>query len=153
MFRNLKRLYEWYKNVLKDDVDFDAHSLYGIIEYKLKRTQKRLLDNNYVEFSKQELQGLKLAIKLAGRLDQFDYGERGNRKHNAKWGELEIWFTPLPNGNFSFHGMRPNAIFEKDKKQETKEFREIFQLEDKLHKREQKWLFGILQKYLNRWWD
>ena len=152
-FRYLKKLYDWHSNVFKYDFDFDGHSLFRIMGYKLLRLETSLENGNSVQCPK-DMRALKLAIKLAKKISRYDYGERLYRKHESKWGELRIWSTPIEGSTRSImHSSRPNANTPEEIEQERKEIIETSILEVKLVERDRKRLYGILDKYLNSWWD
>lgn len=149
----IKRLIEWYWNVFRFDYDFDGHCLFAIIEYKLKRLQKVLLNGHAVQELK-DLKALRLAIKLAGRLKAEEYSHRFHERHESKFGKKEYWFTPQQDSDYlTMHTQQENAVFEKDKKRARKEFISGLTLADATERREQKWLFDILNKYLRNLWD
>lgn len=152
--QSIKKLYGWHVNVFKNDYDFDGHSLYAIIEYKLKRVLPALEDGHAIQEPK-DLKALKLAIKLAGRLKDDNYSMRAWDRHGKKWGELKTWFTPCEGkeGYSTWNSSRPKAVTEEEKEQERKEHLAGSLLSDKVMEREQKWLFDILRKHLRYWWD
>lgn len=149
----IKKLYQWYKNVLQFDYDFDSHGLFRIIEYKLKRLQDCLVDGHLVHDSK-DLKALKLAVKLAGRLKEDKYEMLFYDRHEKKWGKLIDWTTPIRGStNVRWHARRPKAITKKQKEQEVKDFRESCESADRMMRREERNLYAILLKYGRSWWD
>jgi hypothetical protein len=150
----VKRLYQWYKNVFQYDFDFDGHCLFAIIEYKLKRIERVLFNGHAVQEVK-DLKALKLAIKLAGRLKEDKYEDRGHDRIEKKWGELKTWFEPCNDGttNSYWRSSRPKANTEEEKEQEIADRRAQYVAADYKMKREERWLYDILHKYLRFWWD
>lgn len=153
-FKQIKKLYDWYVNVFKDDFDFDAHSLFAIIEYKLKRVQTSLTNGNAIQEDK-DLHALELAIKLAGRLKVDNYEDRQHRHHDAKWGKTVSWFTPCDDGtgNSIWNTSKPNAVTEEEKAQEKKEFLDLYKISGNIRNRDEKWLYSILKNHLRNLWD
>ncbi len=150
--RRIKKLYDWAR-FLKDDYDFDGQSIFRMLEFKLKRIQKELL-NGHAIHEDQDLAALALAIKLAGRLRNDIYEEIGHDRHDRKWGELESWTTPQQDSDmYTWHSRRKNAVFEKDKKAERLELRAMYEAVGKKRARETAWFYGILAKYTRVWWD
>lgn len=150
----VKRLLAWYWNVLRHDYDYDGHSLFGIIEYKLKRLEKALI-NGHAIHEPTDLKALKVAIKLAGRLKEAKYEEAGYDRIERKWGKLIIWFTDIP-GKPDYSTMHSKYEKEKDdldKIMVRDEVRANFVASHNRQKREEKWLYAILLKYLGKWWD
>lgn len=149
----VKKMAGWYWNVFRYDYDFDGHSLFAIMEYKLIRVQ-HALNNGYAIHEKKDLKALKLAIKLAGRLKDDKYEQVAHRRHSEKWGDMIHWMTPRQEDtSFYFHSMRPNAIFADDKVQERKEFMELYLAAQAKSDREERWFYDTLRVYLRRWWD
>lgn len=149
-----KRLCSWYINVFCHDFDFDAHSIYGVLEYKLKRIQNVLINGHSIQ-EEQDLHALALAIKLATRLKEDRYEERASERIEHKWGKLEIDFVDLNDGSNCSRmiSSRPKMVTDEDKEQEWKETKEQYELAYIRKARETKWLFAILAKYIERLWD
>jgi len=149
----IKLLYGWYVNVFRNDYDFDGHCLYAIVEYKLRRVEKAL-QNGFAIQEDMDMKALRLAVKLARRLKEDRYDDIFLDRHERKWGELETWLTPIPNTNSSqWHSRRSKAINAEQKEQERAEFIACMRAADAMVRREQKWFYGILNKYLRNWWD
>jgi hypothetical protein len=148
------KLYQWYKNVFKNDYDFDGHALFAIIEYKLMRLQDNLLNGHAYQDPK-DLKALKLAIKLAGRLKLDDYDNRAHDRLEKKWGELNISFVPVSgeSGYSTMVSSRPKIITEEDKIQERLDCNLQYELAYAKSKREERLLYAILHKYLRNLWD
>lgn len=150
----VKRLVQWYWNVFYNDYDFDGHSLFQIIEYKLIRVQKCLVEGHAIQDPK-DLKAIKLAIKLAGRLKDDKYEERGYDRVDKKYGESKHWFEPCNDGttNSYLRSSRPKVNTDAEKEEEIAFRRKQYELSDYRCKREERWLYAILHKYLRNWWD
>jgi len=152
--QDVKKMWSWYWNVFRFDYDFDGHSLFAIIEYKLKRIQK-VLQNGHAVQEPKDMKALKLAIKLAGRLKDDDYDEPFWNRHDRKWGESKHWFEPCNDGtgNSYWHSSRPNANTPEEKEQESQEHLAYRYASEAKRNREEKQLYSILQNHLRVWWD
>jgi hypothetical protein len=150
----IKRLYQWHMNVFRFDYDFDFHCMFAIIEYKLKRIEKCLIDGNAFQDPK-DIKAIKLAIKLADRLKDDNYPEAFYKRHDRKWGKMKTWFTPCNDGTgcSTWNHSRPKANTPKLKEQESKEHLASMHAADAKAKREEKRLYDILHKYGRSWWD
>jgi hypothetical protein len=147
----LKHYYGWYK-VLKNDYSWDSHSIYSILLHKLVTVRKAML-HGYAIQEEQHMRALSLAIKLAEKLNDHEYN-KAYLRHERKWGELETWITPIQNStNFSWHSMRPKAIFEKDLIQEREEQSLVWRADDARKQRDKRKFFNILAKYQGYWWE
>ena len=147
----IKRLYQWQTQVFRYDYDFDGHCLFAIIEYKLKRLEAVLKDGHAVQ-ENMDMKALRLAIKLAGRLREDKYEDIFYDRHDAKWGKMKTWFTPTKRGSL-WNNSRPKANTEAEKDLERTEFTKAYTDAYAMMKREEKWLYAILLKYLRNLWD
>jgi hypothetical protein len=148
----VKRLVEWYLNVFRYDFDFDGHSLFAIIEFKLKRV-KKVLENGHAYQEPKDMKALSLAIKLAGRLKDEHYESVGHARIVKKWGESKIWFEPNEHGTSKMHSSRAGAPTPELEAQCWEETKEQYRLADIRMKREERWMYSILQNHLRSWWD
>jgi hypothetical protein len=150
---HIKKVWGWYWNVFRYDFDFDGHSLFAIIEYKLKRVQ-RCLEKGVAWQEPKDMKALKIAIKLAGRLKEDNYDMVTYDRHEKKWGPMQTWTTPCQDSDFyTWHSSRPRAVFREQKEEERKDrWAGLLAAEAKC-KREEKWLYDILHKYLRKLWD
>jgi hypothetical protein len=150
----VKRLAQWYWNVFRFDYDFDGHCLFAIIEYKLKRVQKCLVEGHAIQDPK-DLKAIKLAIKLASRLKDDKYEERGYDRIDKKYGQSKHWFEPCNDGtgNSIWHSSRPKVNTDAEKEEEISFWRRQYELSDYRCKREERWLYAILLTYCRNWWD
>jgi hypothetical protein len=149
----VKKVWGWYWNVFRFDYDFDGHSLFAIIEYKLQRLEKVLIKGHAIQ-EPQDMKALKTAIKLAGRLKDDKYEIPFYERHNRKWGEMRSKFVPdKKTGSTKWLTSRPKAKTKKQQEEELKEFRAYYIAAEAQQKREEKNLYSILSKYLRNWWD
>jgi len=150
----IKRMWQWYWNVFRYDYDFDGHCLFAIIEYKLKRIGNSLRDGLAIQEDR-DMRALRVAIKLAGRLKDDKYANRCHRKIEEKWGDLRMSSIPCNDGsgNSTCLFSRPKAVSDSQKAQELTESRNAYITEAWQQKRDEKRLYGILEKYLRGWWD
>lgn len=158
-YGQLRKLMDWQRNVFSKDYDFDAHCLFAIIEYKLKRVYP-VLEKGYAIQEEQDMHALRLAIKLAERLKDDDYETREFARHDRKWGKLNMdinrvasWDSKGKPASYHCDMSRPGTITAELEEQEHKEFRESMSRSYAAMQRDQKNLYGILSKYLRVWWD
>jgi hypothetical protein len=145
---------QWYKNVFRNDSDFDAHSIYAILEYKLKRLLPELVKGCDIH-RKEDLMALELAHKIAGRLSRYDYDLALHKKHDKKWGKLKTWFTAVEGKpDYSqMHSSRSKANTPRKKKQERAEYCKAITLAWEHRNKDRELLFNLLNKHLEKWWD
>jgi len=150
----LSKTLGWFWYVFRNDYDFDANSIFAILEYKLKRVENCLLNGSAIQEDK-DMKALRLAIKLAGRLKEDSYDILFYERHASKWGELYTWFTPcIDHKDMSkWNSSRPNANTPEEQEEERSDFLIACFKGDAMSKREQKWFFDILNKYIRNLWD
>lgn len=152
--RDLIKMYQWYRNVFKNDYDFDSHSLFSIIHYKLVRL-KPVLENGISLQEPEHMKALRIAIKLSARLNNDDYDLRAWDRHGKRWGELKSWTEPCEDkdGYSRYFSSRPNAVTEEQKELERVERILGSQRAYDIMKRDERWLYAVLHKYLRNWWS
>jgi hypothetical protein len=153
-YRQLKKIYGWYKNVFKNDYDFDGHCLYAIIEYKLRRVEKVLKNGHAIQEPK-DMKALRIAIKLSKKLKEDKYDEKSYDRHEVVWGETRHWTNPTDkDGNYwRMYSSRVKVKSKEDEEKEREDYWKSIQLQEKLRERDERNLYSILQKYLRSWWD
>lgn len=153
-YRRLKRVYRWSK-FMWTNWDFDALSIYPLLEYKLKRVQYCLEQGHAIQEDK-DMKALRIVIKLANRLANDYHETKLYDRHEAKWGQLHTWFTDCNDGTgcSQMHSKRPKAVTEEEQEKELEEFRNLFfALEPKWRGRDEKWFFEILRRHIRNLWD
>ena len=149
----VKRTFQWWWHCLRKTWDFDFHSIFTVMEYFLIRLQRTLINGHAVQEDK-DMQALRIAIKLCGRLSKDEYADRPRRHHDKKWGEARYWSEPIPGSTSSyFRSSRPNVKTEADKEAETADLKASWVVEEAQRKRDEKRLYGIFLKYGRRLWD
>lgn len=153
-WQDIKKMYDWYVNVFNNDFDFDGHSLFAIIEYKLKRLEKCLI-NGHAHQDTKDMKALKLAIRLAGRLKEDKYDEVGYDRHVKKWGEAKRWFelSEINKDLKTWKASRPNVKTPEDEKQCSDDLRAFYEESYARAKKEEKYFYNILHKHLRNLWD
>lgn len=148
-----KRLYKWAK-FMWTNWDFDALTIYPLLEYKLKRVQHNLINGNAVH-EVGDLKALKIALKLAKRLSNDHHENKYHEWHDKKWGKLKTWLTPMNDGtgNYLYNSSRGRAVTIEDKERERQDYLAMWENYGKWRKRDEKLFFAILQKYIPVWWD
>jgi hypothetical protein len=138
--------------------DWDYGYLLELIEFKLKRMKKEI-DNGHHVPDKTTNQSLRICIKLLKKINFRDYHYFMDL-HNKKWGDCEwVWHRTdeegkeIPNGASRVEFKRPNAVTEEEKAKEREEFRIAYKLDDAQRERDVRWLFNIMAKYHQCWWD
>lgn len=138
--------------------DWDYGYLLELIEFKLCRMQKEIQNGHHVP-DKATDQSIRICIKLLKKINGRDYHYFADL-HDQKWGESEwVWHKTdengqeIPNGASRLEIKRPKAVTPEEKEQERKEALEAYRKDDAQRERDVRWLFNIMAKYHQNWWD
>jgi hypothetical protein len=152
-FRRSKRLYHWSK-FMWTNWDFDSHSIFPLLEYKLKRLE-HCLNNGHAIHEPKDLKALRIAIKLCKRISDEYHETKVYSWHERKWGELKTWFTPYDGDKdlFIMNFARPKANTDQEKAEERADLMKRHEIIEPWLARDTRNLFNIVQKYYRAWWD
>ena len=141
-----KRALHWAK-FMWTNWDFDAHSIFPLLERKLLRIQNNL-ERGWAIQDPKDMKALRTAIKLAKRVSDEYHEEQLYKWHEKKWGNYRNdW--PLRNSKYSRQGVN-------SEEQAEAERADLHVLYDRIttwRGRDEKLLFAIIQKYYRVWWD
>jgi len=142
---------------LRHNYSWDCNSLYFMIYLKTKslidysRKYAHLCWNSKEDGK--EFRKLKIASELAKRLWESDYN-RNQNIHIEKWGDLQWESIKKENSNFSTLNLyRKNANTEELNKQEWKEHTIAIKADEQQRNNEKRYLYKLLEKHLESWWD
>jgi len=98
---------------------------------------------------------IKLCINLLNRLIKDEYHEMVFKDHDKKWGESHFNFIPLNDGSecSQLEITYDNAITDKEKNQQSKEFRKLSPKVEEQKKQDIDFLFDYMKKHIQGWWD
>lgn len=154
-FHRLNKNYLFWKNVLRYDYNFDAHGAMRMIAYKLECTHKCLVNEKWTEQDPIDMKALRIAIKLAKRLDKEEYDERNYRHAETKFGEHKIDWTDCE-GKPGYSTMKSSWGGRSDNEyiQQVHEFKRAgYIVSEKCMERDERNLYAIMLKYRRRWWS
>lgn len=140
--------------------DFDGCTLYDLMQFKLKRIKKTLIDGSAVQ-EDADMKALQQCIKLTGRLFRGCYDEYYHKLHDKKWGPMPDWDTEPhkadENGNVLYSRIlfkdRPNVKSPEDKLQERKEFMECYEKGEINRLKDLDTLNSLFKSHIAFWWD
>lgn len=135
--------------------DFDHAYIDRDMLFKLKRVQAQLLnDASFVDYDKEVLKSLKVAIKVLYKIIKGDFRTHSNAV-DQKWGEIEMDFNERDSetGYTRLILKRANVNSEEDEVLCRAESSEAY-LKDDLHlEKYRKLFYRILVKYQSKWWS
>jgi len=150
----IKNLKKWFPIIWKDR-NWDHHYIYIILRHKLHLTEQLIRNKGRNINAEKNADKIKLCINLLDRLIKDEYHTMAFRKIDETWGELEMSSTPckddpnLSNINLT----RSNIKTEKDIIKERKEFKVACQHEQYSKEQDLEYLFKMMIKHIQRWWD
>lgn len=144
---------------------FDAsHSTYMLIYYNLKDMVDYSRQNGHLLWNSKEngkeFRRLKIACELAKRLGEDDYRQKTN-EYNEKWGidwqnEMIIFPNYDNNGKVLTYGTKwksDKGLSREQLNQKRKEMNIAYDLDEQQKKNERKYLYKLLEKYGEGFWD
>jgi len=153
MFGNIKigisNIIKWAPVIWRDR-DWDHAFFLGILKFKLERMERFFRSENAVSRnSVRDADEMKKCLMVLRRITENRYDDIAFGRHDRKWGELEMGF--LDGGRIKFS--RKNIKTPEDKIKEHKEFEKCMDREKYLRDQDMKYLFSMLAKRLQSWWD
>jgi hypothetical protein len=138
--------------------DWDHGFFISMLHFKLQRMHKCLSTDTHTKQDKPTIQSLRLAVRLAKKLDDYEYHYFMDQ-HDKKWGPAEMELTPappvegLPSGGSVCEFKRPKATSARKKAQERREFKKAVLQDEEMRARDARWLFAIIETYYQHWWN
>ena len=151
--QGVENLFLWYK-VIWNDRNWDQYFIYVILRHKLILMEKNIRNGHTVGCDK-EADNIKICILILDRIINDVYFEMVFDKHAAKWGEPKLEFTDsekYPDCK-TIDVVYKNVKTEKDKEQESKDFKRASNHERYLKQQDLDYLFKIMRKHIESWWD
>jgi len=148
----IENLIIWFPVIWKDR-DWDQFYLYIILRKKLINMEKYQRKYGISTVSEKTADEIKVCVNLLNRLINDDYMETVFRKHDEKWGEINIEFEPYTDNLSKALMTRENVLTEKNKEDEVKEFKRLCKHEDMLRKQDVEYLFHLMNRHIQGWWD
>jgi len=145
-----------YIPILWYDHDWDHFYFFALMEHKLKRMEKCLRNGNHLSCNK-DADRIKICHTILKRLQLGEYDKHDMELHDAKWGELEMRFERVEDGEGGQHSQlfleRANVKTPENYKKESDEVQRIYKKANEVKKADLTLLFQTLNKYIVLWWD
>ena len=143
---------------MRNSYDWDFAYLERMILCKLKRMRKEFKEHGhcmwnqdvYSDEYRTQFRSLQLTIKLLTRIcdrSDFHYAINADKKLESKWGS----YYQTSTGLMGFK--RANVVTEQDKADYHKDCLALYDLSQNIKNRDRKWLFDLICKYGEYWWD
>jgi len=145
-----------YSRLLWNDFDWDYSYILILLQYKLKRTRKRILDNNIILRAEEIAAQIKHAEDLIQKWYDDDFCKDLYEAHDKKWGKMVDLSEPIEHNGikmYTWNMSRENATTPELQEQEKKEFMAIHQKAEEAKEKNFDELFAHIRKYIQGWWD
>lgn len=156
------RVWDWavksiqYSVFLWGEWDWDFLYILRMLQYKLKRTRKQILENNIILRAEEVAAQIKHAEDLIQKYIDNRFCEKMEEAHEKKWGKVTRTTKEVERNGKKIHQFdiqRANVTTEKEKAQERLEQKTIWNQQD--YERQECWdeIFEYLKKYGQEFWD
>jgi hypothetical protein len=145
--------YSWF---LRKDFDWDYTFILTLLQFKLRRTRKRILANDIITRAEEIAAQIKHAEDLIQNWLDDNFCEDLYKTHEEKWGDTVDLSKPFDKDGaryYTWDMSREKATTEELKEQERKEQRVIYDAHEKARQECLDELFNHLRKYIEGWWD
>lgn len=150
IIESIKRFFYWGWK-LRHSYDFDAHSIYPMLQLKLERVYNEMLNNSHLVWNSdpnnKQMRKLKEAGLLAERLSSDRYELKAFTDTEEKFGYSRTW-KKLDNGMLSY-----KSKWVKNDKLGGLYFKSRITYYSNLRKAELKRFHHLLERYTSNWWD
>lgn len=150
----INRMYCWAFRS-RYSYDFDGHTMYDMIYYKLDRMYRCFLNYGNCVWNDGEntvgMKKLRIARQLAWRLAHHDYEEYRDKILDLKYGKSEMDFVASKYGSRVL--FKRNGIDVRSIESYSKDLLRLANMSALQRKNEKELLFKLLAKHLDSWWD
>jgi len=152
MFRNTKvgisNLIKWAPIIWRDR-DWGHAFFWEVLKFKLERMEKFFRSEKAVSRNGvRDADEMKKCLMVLKRITENPYGDIAFKWHDKKWGSLKMSFGPGGRVNLYRDKVRPE-----DEGKEREEFRKCVKHEQYLRDQDMTYLFSLMSKHLQSWWD
>jgi len=154
IIKSIKNIFKWMLIVWRDR-DWDHTFLYEMLYFKLSNMEKYLRKYGHSINSEKDADKIKICVNLLKRLMDDEYHDIVFKKHNEKWGAPYFSWPDVKDrpGYSKLKIVKPNVITKEDEEQESNEYRSLMQIESNSRQQDVNYLFEIIRKYHQGWWD
>lgn len=103
--------------------------------------------------SEKEARRMRMCAQLLERIIEENYCVKEHEEHDRKWGELKTKNIPIEGSDLiQIDFYRDNAKTEKEKQQQEKELKRIWDKEKMMEQQDIDLLFETMRKHSRKWW-
>jgi len=152
--QGIKSLIIWFPVIWKDRW-WDHIFIYYILRHKLHLMEHMIRHHGHHTRNIEDANKIKKCVLLLDRLIEDEYHENVFKNHYKKWGQPEMNWKDSTNfsGCTMLDIKYPLVKTEKDKENETKQFRLKSKMEAAMREQDLDMLFTLMRKHIQTWWD
>jgi hypothetical protein len=140
LHRGIINLIKWFPIIWKDR-NWDDYFIYEILKFKLSLMEEYIRENGIHLNAEKDAFNIKKCVILLDRIIKDEYHDNVFKNHDKKWGKFEFLVN------------RKNVLTKEDEEQEKKEYRRLSKCVIELKNQDYKYLFYLMEKYIQHWWD
>lgn len=149
----IKNIYHWLPVIWKDR-NWDSYYIYKVLRFKINRMADIIGENDRHLNTHKDVKRMRICVELLDRLIKDEYYEMHQKQHNEKWGNVHMISEEGSRPDlYSVVFWRPNANTLELREQENREFRINMKKAEYSRKNDREYLFKIMSKYVDGWWD
>lgn len=147
---------EWEK-ILKSDEDYDYYFILRILQYKLSRTRRCILENNIIADSKKVGREIREVEKLLEKVLKDKYDDDALKPLIAKYGPRRLRFKSIPIPGKNLSECKVSSAWDKlptaQKNRAHRELRSAWQKANTRRLNDLRKAFDLIHKNIWGWWD
>lgn len=149
----IKQLYLWIPIIWKDR-DYDHSFIYKILKFKIENTRKLNQKNKRYIGVEKEIYFMWVCENLLDRLIKDDYFDSFYDIYQNKWGKSNFDSIYREHSDdYELKITNNNIISEEDRKLAKNDYRRYRDMSVRNRNNDKKYLYHILEKRLDNWWD
>ncbi len=143
-----------YKKVLKDDYDWDWIFILRLLQYKLERTRKCILENNIIVEAPKVARQIREVEVLLKRVDQDCYFEEISKDFRKRYGRLRMKFKKAkPGEKYTTLDLKYAKETPRNAAKIHAEGSRLYRRAHKMQRNDLKKAFDLIFKNIWGWWD
>ena len=149
----IRNLFKWFP-IIWEDRDYDYCFLLEIIKFKISNMEQYFRKHGHHVHADRDANNMSKCGEVLYRIIEDNYGTELLKEHDKKWGKISTKFVESNKGGLTkFSIKRSNVKTKQDEQQERLEFKNCLKEESRLIKRDIDYIFDMLKKHIEEWWD
>jgi len=147
------KLIRWAPVIWKDE-DWDHYYIWVILHRKLTNMEDFFTSDRAMALnSEEEAKKIRVCLTLLDRLIADDYDLSAFKRHHEKWGKPKFDWVESDDKHSELKIEQEHVKTDEDKRKERKEFNRAYEHETRLRKQDIRYLFDMMRKHIEGFWD